>query len=142
MPYREKVAWLTLVAFVVTYLPYFVLTSLDPPLSGVLPNLQQLIRLGVAAAAQMLILGLGHLVLRLRSRQDAREPADERDQTIDRRSTRTAYRLLIAGMIVVGVVMPFTKGGWEIVNAALFAIVIVEVVHHGIAVWSYRRGWQ
>ena len=47
--------------------------------------------------------------------------------------------VLIAGMIMVGVMMPFNSGGWKIVNAALFMIVTAEVVHHGVAVASYRR---
>jgi hypothetical protein len=28
------------------------------------------------------------------------------------------------------------------VNAALAAIVVAEVVHYGVAVWSYRLGWH
>ena len=45
----------------------------------------------------------------------------------------------MAGMILVGVVMPFTESGWAITNAALFMIIVAEVVYYGIVVFSYRR---
>jgi len=142
MSYREKVEWLYLIAFVVTYVPYFALAVLDPPAAGELPNLPQLGRFGATAVAQMLILAVGFAVLRLRTPADDRGPADERDREIERRSLRYAYFVLITGMILVGVVMPFTEGGWQIVNAALFAIVVAELVQHGLAVRAYRRGWN
>jgi hypothetical protein len=40
---------------------------------------------------------------------------DERDRAIDRHAAKTAY-FLLTGMIVVGMVMPFNKSGWEVVN--------------------------
>lgn len=45
-------------------------------------------------------------------------------------------------MILVGIVMPFRSGGWTIINAAIAAILMAEVVHHGVTIWSYRRGWH
>src|SRR5271170_2678976 len=104
MPYREKTAWLSLIAMVVAFGPYFtIVASLhrEP-----LPNLRQLGLFAVAAIVQMLILGLGHLYLGRRSPEEARTPPDERDRAIIRRSISSAYYLLIAGMILVGCVMP------------------------------------
>ena len=142
MPYREKVAWLSLLAMAVTYGPYFALTTLQPLPEGAMPNLQQLGRFGATAVLQMLIRGAGPLLLRRRAPEDARVPADERDRAIERRSMRVAYYVLILGMINVGVILPFYASGWTIVNAALAAIVLAEVVHYGVAVRSYSRGWH
>jgi hypothetical protein len=47
--------------------------------------------------------------------------------------------VLIAGMIVVGCVMPFNSSGWTTINAALAMIVAAELVHYGAIVVSYRR---
>lgn len=58
-------------------------------------------------------------MLRRRSPADARVPLDERDLDIKRRSITAAYFVLITGMILIGVVMPFQSHGWAIVNAAL-----------------------
>jgi hypothetical protein len=87
----------------------------------------------------MLILGAGHLYLRRGAPEDARTPPDERDRAIMSRSISFAYYVLIAGMILVGCVMPFNFNGWSIVNAALAMIVAAEVVHYGVVVFSYRR---
>lgn len=138
MSHREKIAWLQLAAMVLTFGPYFAIVSAgraagqDTALAG------QLLLFGVFAAADAVIVGVGRLVLRLAGGGDAGLPADERDQTIDLRSTRWAYGVLIAGMIIVGCVMPFSAGGWAIVNAAVLSIVVAELVHYGIVVANYR----
>ena len=139
MPYREKTAWLSLLAMVVTFGPYFTMIATRSLPSEPMPNLRQLGLFAVTAIVQMLILGVGHLYLRRASAQDARMPLDERDQAIQRRSVSCAYYVLIAGMILVGCVMPFNSSGWSIVNAALFMIIAAEVVHYGVVVFSYRR---
>lgn len=98
--------------------------------------------LSAAALAQMIILGIGHLMARSRRGAGARTEPDERDRAIEHRATTAAYYVLVAGMILVGCVMPFLEGGWEIVHAAVLAIAIAEVVHHGMVVRAYRNGWH
>ena len=139
MPYREKTAWLSLLAMVVTFGPYFTMIATRALPSEPMPNLHQLDLLAVTAIVQVLILGVGHLFLWRTSAQEARMPLDERDQAIKRRSVSSAYYVLIAGMILVGCVMPFNSRGWTIINAALFMIIAAEVVHYGVVVFSYRR---
>ena len=74
-------------------------------------------------------------------RREGAEPLheDERDRAIDGRATRAAYFMLLAGMIVVGMVMPFTRSGWDVVNAALLVIVLSESMRHVLIVVGYRR---
>ena len=137
MSHRERVAWLSLVAMAVTFGPYFVVVAVSVE-DNALPNLGLLALFGAAALTQAVILAVGHWYLRRRAPLDARTPPDERDQAIDRRSVVRAYYLLVAGLIVVGVVMPFNASGWQIVNAALLAVVTAEVVHYASTVTSYR----
>jgi len=134
MPYREKTAWLSLIAMFVTFGPYFTLVATRSAPSPPMPNLRQLGLFAATAIAQMLILGVGHLCLRR-----VRTPLDERDEVITRRSVSWAYYVLVGGMILVGCVMPFESSGWSIVNAALFMIIVAELVHYGVVVVSYRR---
>jgi hypothetical protein len=94
VPYREKTAWLALIAMAIT--------------------------------------------LKRTSPQDAGAPPDERDRAIMRRSISFDYYVLIAGMIVVGCIMPFSFTGWAIINAALLMLVVAEVVHYSAVVVSYR----
>jgi hypothetical protein len=138
MSYREKIAWLSLIAMAVTYVPYFILTAVSR-VPDTVPNLRQLSILAAVSAVRMLILGIGHLHLRRTSDQEARMPPDERDRAIERQSLNSAYYVLIAGMIAVGCVMPFYASGWRIINSTLFMIVLAEVVQYGLIVVSYRR---
>ena len=75
MPHREKVAWLSLLAMAVAFVPYFTIMSINPP-AGSLPDLRSLGLLAGAFVTQSLILGAGHLLPRLRSHEEARMPAD------------------------------------------------------------------
>ncbi len=139
MAYREQTAWLSLIALAVAFGPYFTLTMLWPP-DDTLPNLSQLGFFGVASVVRMLILGGGYLYLLRKLPKADRMPPDERDRAISQRSITAAYYVLLAGMIVVGMIMPFNQSGWSLVNSALLMIVLAEAVCGSIVVLSYR--WQ
>jgi hypothetical protein len=138
MPYREKVAWLSLLAMSLVFFPYFTWTELHPP-TDPLPNFQQLRLYAFACLVWVLILGLGHLLLRSGNPDDANLALDERDLAIKYRSRDYAYGVLMVGMIIVGCVMPFRSTGWEIVNTAIFMIVLAEVVQDATKIYSYRK---
>ena len=61
---------------------------------------------------------------------------------MDARASTYAYYVLMAGMLIVGFVMPFGRGGWDIVHGAFLAVIAAEVVHHGSLALAYRRGWR
>ncbi|MEX1368041.1 MAG: hypothetical protein AB1Z98_33235 [Nannocystaceae bacterium] len=139
--FRERVAWLSIFAILGTLGPYLAWASVYPP-TVPMPDLSTLSWFGVAVVAQAVVLGGGQIWMRLRWPEDACAPADERDRAIERRSVRIAYYTLIVGMVLVGCVMPFSASGWALINAAVFAIVVAELAHYGIAVWCYRHGWN
>lgn len=139
MPYREKTAWLSLMAMALTFGPYFTLSGMGYLPETALPNWNQLGLYAKTALSQVALLGIGHLYLRHQSPVEARIPPDERDQNIMLRARTLAYYMLMAGMIFVGVVMPFTKSGWQITNAALFMIIVAEVVYYSGVVFCYRK---
>jgi hypothetical protein len=141
MSHRERVAVLSLLAMAVTYGPYFTWMSLVPP-TAPLPDLRTMSLFAATSITQALLLGAGHLCLRWWWPDDARAPSDERDRAIDRRALRIAYYVLMSGTILVGGVMPFQVAGWQLVNAAIFMVVLSEVVHYAAALWGYRRGWH
>jgi|SRR5579863_141889 len=138
MSYREKIAWLSLFAMAVAYGPYFKFVASSPAPWEPLPHLHPLGLFAVVSIARMLILGAGYLYLRFSSPREERVPRDERDRAIEHRSLSAAYYVLMAGMILVGCFMPFTSTGWTIVNAAIFWIVVAEVVHYSVVAASYR----
>jgi hypothetical protein len=139
MPYREKTAWLSLIAMAVAFVPYFAIVLASSHSRPPVPSLRQLGLFAVASVVQMAILAIGHLYLNHEFPDETRTLPDERDVAIMRRSISFAYYVLIGGMILVGCVMPFNSNGWTIVNAALLMIVLAEVVRYGVVVVSYRR---
>jgi hypothetical protein len=139
MPYREKTAWLSLAAMAITFVPYIALVSAGSGRAEPLPNVRQLVLFGVTAVLQLLIMGIGYLLLSRQAPDEARTPPDERDRAIMQRSMSVAYYVLMTGTGLVGIVMAFNASGWKIIHAAIFMIVAAEVVRYSVTVASYRR---
>jgi hypothetical protein len=125
----------------VSYGPYFTLMALQPP-TAPLPDLRTMAAFAVTVIVQVIVLAIGHAWLALVRPAEARAAADERDRAVELRSVKVAYLVLITGMILVGVVLPFSSSGWKLINSAIAAIVLAEIAHYGLVVWSYRRGWS
>jgi hypothetical protein len=138
--YREKLAWLNL-ASLLLYPIYFAMVPSSADL-GPRQILYGLGWFGAVSIARVLLLGAGALVLRQQTPQGDRVKPDERDRAIAHRGAATGYGVMMAGFVIVGVMMPFTRQGWAIVNAALFAIVVAEATRLFAIVFSYRRGWH
>lgn len=141
MAFKEKIAWLSLVAMVVAYGVYFTLIS-PAFLPGGATTGYLLALLGGVLIAQAVVVVVASIALAVQAGREANAPADERDRAIARRGAAVAYFVLLVGIIVVGCVMPFSAHGWQIVNAALLALVVAEIVRYGVVVASYRRGWH
>jgi hypothetical protein len=139
MANHEKSAWLTLVCMIVAYTTYFSLV-----LTGhVGPKLLDILwPFGIITSIQAVVVIIGHVVLAITGGPGGRAKPDERDRAIARRGANAGYFVLLTGMILVGVVMPFSDPAPKIVNAALLAIVLAEAVRHILIVLSYRRGWH
>lgn len=136
MPTLEKRAWLTLWSMCPPYFFYFAIQWL---FAGQLSTMLQRIGLLAMVATLHALAYIAGLLIIKRQGAGERLLEDERDRAIDGRATRAAYFVMLTGLIVVGVVMPFNRAGWEIVNTALLAIVLSEVVRHALIVIGYRR---
>ncbi|MDF4003432.1 DUF2178 domain-containing protein [Luteibacter sp. PPL552] len=133
---NERFARVWLSALIVIFGAYFSTLALVRPDASSIA-----LRIGLLAAA-LGVLGLvaGGTWLAQRWRRRPDDAEDERDRAIEHKASAVAYRVLMVGMILVGCVMPFDKQGMDIVNAAVFAIALAEVVRHGLIVVGYRRG--
>jgi hypothetical protein len=140
MPYREKLAWLSLVGIAVCYGPYFAYTHRSPLLDRPLPNLELMALFAAAAGGNAVWTLLGRLLVRMKTPLDERGPADERDLAVDRRATTIAYFVLMGLALYVGGFLPFTTAGWHIVNSMVASVVIAETVRYALVVQGYRRG--
>lgn len=141
MAFREKMAWLTLGTMLVAYGVYFGIVG--PAVRfGEARMLDIIWSFGLVAVAHAIATIVGAIAIALMATKEAQARADERDRAIARRGATIGYYVLIVGMILVGVVMPFSEPPWKIVNTALLAIVLAEVVHQAVVLISYRRGWH
>jgi len=131
-----KRAWLALWSQCPPYIVYFLIQAECP--MWLTTFLQRIGCLAIVASLHAVAYLVGLMLLK---RQERGEPLllDERDRAIDARATRTAYFVMLTGMIVVGVVMPFSDSGWKITNSALFAIVLAETVRYALIVMGYHR---
>lgn len=131
----EKRAWLAVWSMCPVYAIYFAIQLLAPDLFPTF--LGRIACLAVVASVHALTYVTGLLWIKRQERGDGLL-ADERDKGIDARATRTAYFVMLTGMILVGVVMPFSDHGWNIANAALFFIVLAEAWRYALIVLGYR----
>lgn len=141
MAFREKMAWLTLLTMLVAYGTYFTAVAqrwgdTEPP---VVP---MLVLFAGITIAQVAIITIATIILAVTAQKDANARADERDTAIARRGSAIAYTVLMIGMILVGVIMPFGDHGTRITNAAILALVVAEAVRQIVIVACYRRGWH
>jgi uncharacterized membrane protein len=136
MPTLEKRAWLTLWTMCPVYLVYFAIQIGYPELTPTVLSRFGLLALVAGLHAVGYVAGL--LVMRVRDGQEDLV-ADERDRAIDARATRAAYFLLLTGMILCGMVMPFTDTGWKVVNTALLFIVLSETLRVVLTVRGYHQ---
>lgn len=132
----EKRAWLALWSQCPPYIVYFLIQGVWP--MWLTTFLQRIVCLSIVAGVHAIAYLIGLMLLKRQERGETML-LDERDQSIDARATRTAYFVMLTGMIVVGVAMPFSDSGWKITNAALFAIVLAETARYALVVMSYRR---
>jgi hypothetical protein len=141
MTFREKMLWGSLAATIAIWGWYFwgFVSALKGPTFDAGAEVGSFIFAIVALIVVQIVVAV---VLAISSPAEASAPADERDRAIARRSATKAYYLLMAGMIMVGIVMPFSYRGWSITNAALLALVIADMVRYGAIIVDYRRGWH
>lgn len=132
----QKRAWLILWSMCPVYCLYFAVQIMLPDRFTTM--LERIGLLALVASVHAVAYVSGWLVIKQR---EVGEPLleDERDRAIDGRATRTAYFIMLTGLIVVGMVMPFNKAGWELVNAALFFIVLSETVRYALILIGYRQ---
>lgn len=136
MAWREKTAWITLVAILIAYGVYFTVVSRS---SSSAVSMMELF--GVVTVIQVIAVIAVTAVLAAVSGEEAREKPDERDRAVARRGASVAYFVLVVGVISVGAITSGRDPG-RLANAGLFALVVAETVRQVIVVFSYRRGWH
>jgi hypothetical protein len=141
MSFREKRAWVTLIALIfVLVLFWFHI----PPAQMLAPpqSMWVLHVLMLMIAVFITIELVAHIVMRLRSPRDARTPKDERERLIELKSIAVAWYVFAISSLG-GIFLTLHAGANEVGLAfvVLLAFVIAEIVNYAMRIYYYRRGF-
>jgi hypothetical protein len=142
MSFREKSAWITLIALVVLAIAFQLAVhspwTLSPTPGG--REFQVLIHSIVVFVTVEIV---AYVVLRMHSPRDARTPKDERERLIEIRSRAVAYYVFTAfalggTFVALHIVGSNQFGmGWLL----LWSFVASQIVNYALRIFYYRRGF-
>jgi hypothetical protein len=139
MSFREKSAWVTLIAFVIASVMYII--HAGPRMLVPNPGVWTLHLIGVSIAAFILIEVIAHIVLWVRFPKDARTPRDERERLIELKATRlAAYVYVLLTFVVISAAPIHGADGFGVGLGVLLGFVIAEIVNYAARIIYYRRG--
>ena len=132
MPFREKTAWVTLLALIAVSLMYWL---------HVHSRQTVLAAMGVSLAAYILIEVVAWLILRLRNPFESREPKDERERLIDLRALRIAYYVFATGALggIFFMLHVAGAGPMAVPMTVFLAFIVSQLVKHAARIAYYRR---
>ena len=141
MSFREKRAWVTILALLVVFPPYYVFMMSVYHRPD--PDFRYLMHLVAIAITAFIVLECALLlVARKLSPEDAGLPIDERDRLFAYKASRVAYISLI--VLVVAVTFPMIHihgGNWGFGMLYLGAIILAEILRAALLIKQYRRGY-
>ncbi|HMN47035.1 MAG TPA: hypothetical protein PKE27_20830 [Povalibacter sp.] len=139
MSFREKTAWVTLIALIVVSLMYWLHGPgmFEPHRHGL-----ALLALGASLGTFVSIELIGWLVFYFRNPKEARTPKDEREQIIALKATRIAFWVFTAGTFAAIFVTLHLAGAGAVAMGVsiVFAFVLAQLVRQATIIVYYRRG--
>lgn len=140
MSFREKLAWIQLVALLGFGGAYFgpvfgsYLGWASMPVGQFMWMVYCILGLIVGQVALS-------IVMAARAPKEARSPRDERDRQIGLLGTRTGFYVLAAGAVLAMLSVHHGADKRLLVNFMFFALLMGELSRLGTQVFMYRRGW-
>lgn len=139
MPFREKIAWLSLASIALTFGAYFATLqyfhTLDAPLKP--------ISIGLLFATIILltiVTTVGATAIAIANPAEANAPADERDRSVAMRACAHSYFVLLILVMAAAATAHMGFSIFGVLNWVLAAIVLAELLRHSLLILGYRRG--
>lgn len=136
MPFKEKIAWISVITTIVVWGAYFGFLFGDRSL----PSPVQLVGFVGAVVVQTILVTAAAIVTAVLSPKDASAASDERDRAVSRRAYALAYPVLLSLIVCVAASMHFGVDAKGMALGIMGAIVVAEIVHYGAQIVGYRRG--
>jgi hypothetical protein len=139
MSFREKSAWISLLANLAIYGFYFVTlaSALGRGDAGRTEFFGLFVGCFVALIVVTIALTVANAVL---SPKDATAPEDEREKLISMKSRAFGYFVLASAIVMAAGAAYFGTSGFLLANGLFFALVLGEVLQSGVQIFHYRRG--
>jgi len=140
MTYQEKSLWVSLVSTVVIFGIYFFQAfsvMSDPARSG-----QTLITYFIIAVVAAIVVQIATQVwFAMTDRKAVEAGMDERDKSIDLKTTRRAYYVLVFGIWISVGTQAFLSDLTMMINILMLSFIIAELVTYVSKLLIYRRGY-
>jgi len=136
MAFREKSAWISLLATLVVYTVYFYYFGRSLAEGQAFGIGGPIILSIVALVVIQVVL---HIVAAIASPSEARAPEDERDQEIRRRANTGGFIMMQCGMALVAASAYFVDK-WFMANLAVGVLAVAQAGFYGAVIFGYRRG--
>ena len=137
MPFREKIAWVSVVTTVLVWGTFFGLMATT---GGHVHGKIYMVGFFGAAIVQAILAAGAAIVVALWSPREASASRDERDRTISRQSYAVAYPVLLTAVVCVAASLHLGLSAIGMAYGIMGAIVIAEIVHYGAQIVGYRTG--
>jgi hypothetical protein len=138
MSFREKSAWVTLIAILIVFVMYVLHV---PRLFQPAPSEWELLMVAFSFATFILIEVVAYVVLYIRFPKDARTPKDERERLIELKAIRLAAYVYVVGTFLAILTPHHGANGFAVGLFVLLAFVVAEIVNYTARIVYYRRGF-
>ncbi len=135
MPFREKLAWISLFSMSLIYGVYFWSVMHAWPQTGHF-NFGNLLSTVIALVVVQVVLTVA---VAIATPKEAKAPKDERERLIELKATRVAYAGLATSIALACFFGTFDPPIVFNTNALLFVLVTAELLRSGCQIIQYRR---
>ena len=139
MPFKEKIAWISVVTTILVWGTYFAVVVIGIA-HGQPMGREHMIGFLGATVIQVGLVIVASIVTAARAPRAACAGSDERATAIARGSYAAAYPVLLSLVVCVAASMHFGATPRDMAYEIMAAIVIAEIVHYGAQIVGYRSG--
>ena len=137
MSFREKGAWVTCLALVGVFTPFF--WNSWQQFTGARDSAAAITTAFALLVLFVVVEIVAHAALAMLSPREARTPQDERERLIELRATFIAFQVLVVGALAAVAVIHATPSAWVMQQVLLFAIVVAELAKYAAQIVLFRR---
>jgi len=137
MPFKEKIAWISVVTTILVWGGYFGFMAVT---GQRMPGQVYMVGFVGAVIVQTILVVVASIVTAVLAPKDASAGSDERDREIARRAYSIAYPVLLTLIVCVAASMHLGVTPRDMAYEIMAAIVVAEIVHYGAQIVGYRSG--